>query len=323
MSQSSSTTVGRLSTLDGAARAKLASACDYINAEVAKVRSRIFTVGAVCAALAAVVYAIMWANGVRDPRFPLFGAGIVVFLFATHQWRALNKTYKQIVVSRVVTALGHGMTYSPESSFTKEDFLRMDLFAQRTERWSAEDEVRGRKNAVTYSILEGKATRTEGSGKNRRTVVIFRGSIARLDFNKNFAGHTVVVPDGESKILGGLFGEASSRRQKDLCRLESVEFEAEYSVYSTDQQEARYILTPKMMELILGAAAAYPGVRMSFNDNSVFVTIPTSENRFEVGGLFGSRITPEIACGELAEVVHLAERLIDTLDLETRIWSRV
>ena len=97
-----------------------------------------------------------------------------------------------------------------------------------------------------------------------------------------------------------------------------------YSVSGTDQQEARYLLTPKMMELIIEAQRVLGSdLRLSFHDNSVFVTIPQTKNRFEMGGIFGARITPEIACGELAEVVRLAERLIDTLELETRIWSRV
>jgi hypothetical protein len=34
-------------------------------------------------------------------------------------------------------------------------------------------------------------------------------------------------------------------------------------------------------------------------------------------------MTPESAVGELAECVDLADRLIDALDLETRIWSKV
>lgn len=322
MSVTVSSTVGRLSQLDRESQAKINAACNYINAEVAKVRTRVVNVGIVSIVLAVAVYAILWSKGMRDPRLPLFGVIVVAGLYATHQWSALNKQYKQIVVKRVVAALGQGMTYSPESAFTKQDFLAMDLFEKRTEKWRAEDEVCGRKNAVTYSILEGKATRTEGSGKNKRTVTIFKGSIARLDFNKNFRGHTVVVPDGESKSFGGLFGESESRRQKQLCRLENVTFEQRFSVYGTDQQEARYILTPKMMELIMTASVAHPNLRMSFHDNSVFVTIPSNKDRFELGKLFGGTVTPEAACGELIEVVQLAEKLVDVLELETRIWTR-
>lgn len=322
MTQGSSS-VGRVSQLDSATLMKLQAGCNFINAEVAKVRGRVINVGLGAALLAFVVYSFMWRAGAHDPRAPLVGALAIVTLFTVHQQRQLAKSYKHIVVRRVVGALGNGLAYSAESRFTKQDFLDMDLFLKRVEQWKAEDEISGCRNAVTYSILEAKATRTEGSGKNRRTVTIFRGVIVRLDFNKYFQGHTVVVPNSESQILGGLFGESDSRRSKELCRLDNVEFEEAFSVYSTDQQEARYILTPKLMELVMRARATLnAGIRLSFHDNSVFLTLPETNDRFEVQ-LFGGPVTPESAVGELAEVVRLAENLVDVLDLETRIWTRV
>ena len=318
-----SSTVGRLSQLDKPTLAKLQAGCNFINAEVGRVRGRIMIVAAVVLVLGVVVYGMMWNNGVRDPRVPLLGGIGIIAAYAMWEHRKLSRTYKHIVVRRVVNALGQGLTYSAESRFTKQDFLDMDLFNLRVEQWRAEDEICGRRNAVTYSILEAKATRTEGSGKNRRTVTIFKGVIVRLDFNKYFQGHTVVVPNSESQILGGLFGESSSRGRKELCRMENVEFEDAYSVYSTDQQEARYILTPKLMELVMRARLRLnSGLRMSFHDNSVFVTLPDRGDRFELK-LFGGPVTPESTVGELCEVVQLAEDLVEALDLETRIWTRV
>ena len=315
-------TVGRLSQLDASTLARLQAGCNYINAEVGKVRRRVVKVGVASIVLAIATYAYFASRGMTDPRPILAVTSAIVLGVAFFEHRRLTKAYKQIVVTRVIAALGRGLTYSPDSRFTKQDFLEMDLFAKRCEQWRAEDEICGRKDAVTYSILEAKATRTEGSGKHRRTVTIFRGLIVRLDFNKHFQGHTVVVPDSESRILGGLFGESESRRNKELCRLENVQFEGIYSVYGTDQQEARYILTPKLMELILRARSRFGDLRLSFHDNSVFVTVPTSADRFEVR-LFGAMVSPESTVGELAEVLQLAEQLIETLDLETRIWTRV
>ena len=318
----SGSSIGRISQLDQSTRAKLLAGCNYINDELKKVRGRVLSVSGVAVALGLIAYSIMWNQGIQDPRAPIGGAVAIIALYATHQHRKLTKSYKSIVVARVVSALGEGFTYSPESAFTKQDFLDMDLFEKRAEQWNSEDEIGGRRNAVTYSILEAHASRTEGSGKNRRKVTIFKGLIVRLDFNKNFQGHTVVVPDAESKILGGLFGEAETRRRKEIARLESVEFEKCYSVYCTDQQEARYILTPKLMELVLKARTTLGDVRLSFHSNSVFLTVPQNTNRFEVS-LFASKVTPESIVGDLAEVVRLAERLVETLDLETRIWTRV
>jgi hypothetical protein len=317
-----SSSIGHISQLDKATWMKLQAGCNYINAEVEKKRRSVVTVSIIAALVGAAAYVVLWHAGERDPRLPLGGAVALALVYWAHVRGQLAKNYKRFVVQRVVTALGQGLKYSAESRFTKRDFLEMDLFEQRAEQWQAEDEVSGKKNAVSYCVLEGKATRTEGSGKNRRTVLIFKGLIVRLDFNKNFAGHTVVVPDRESKILGGLFGESQTRRKKELVSLENVDFEGQFSVYSTDQQEARYLLTPKLMELILEARALLGSeLRLSFHDNSVFVTVPQTQDRFEVK-LFGEKVTPESAVGELAEVIRLAERLIDTLELETRIWSR-
>ena len=314
--------IGRLSQLDKSTLMKLQAGCNYINAEIDKMRRRVLSAALIAGALGIALYMFMWKSGEKDPRLPLGGAVMLTVIYAANERRKLSKVYKRIVVSRVVAALGEGMTYTPESKFTKQDFLDMDLFEKRTEQWSSEDEICGCKNTVTYSILEAKATRTEGSGKNRRTVTIFKGLIIRLDFNKNFQGHTVVVPDSESKILGGLFGEAESRRRKEIARLENVDFEKLYSVYCTDQQEARYILTPKFMELILQAKGTFGDIRLSFHDNSVFVCVPQNVDRFEFG-FFGGKVSPEGIVGDLAEVVLLAERMVDALQLETRIWSRV
>ena len=317
-------TVGRVSQLDLDTRNRLLDGCNFINHEVSRLRKRVIWVFTLSVAIA-----IAWMIMVRRPspfadlRWPIGFVFVVVGTVAALAQQQLSKNYKDIVVRRIVAAIGEGLTYNPESSLTKDEFLSMDLFNLRCEDWHSEDEVSGEKNTVAYSVHEAKATRTEGSGKSRRTVMIFKGLIVQLEFNKNFAGHTVVVPQREADILLGLFGESGSRRRKEIVHLENADFENLYSVYSTNDQEARYLLTPKMMELILHARSVLDSdIRLAFIDNSLFLTIPTSADRFEVS-LFNERVTPETAAGDLVEVVGIAEKLVDVLDLETRIWTRV
>jgi len=228
--------------------------------------------------------------------------------------------------------------------------MAMDLFKESPHTWKSEDEVSGRKREVKYSLHEVLSKRRERGRRGRLfyggsislialgvraamggrkaamdsvEAIIFRGVVVKLDFNKNFVGHTVVVPQSESKILGGLLGESSTRKRKEIVRLENPDFENQFSVYSTNDQEARYLITPKLMELIMEAQALFGGeLRLCFSQNSLFVAVPQDKDRFEVA-LFGSAVTPESALGDLVEVVNLAERLVETLDLETRIWSRV
>lgn len=317
--------VGRISHLDQPTLLRIQAGCNYVNAEIAKLRNQVISGWIVGICVAGIAYLILWHNGQRDPRIPI-GIVVVIVGFVTRRaQQSLKKTYKHIVVQRVVKAIGQGLTYRPDSTLTKQDFNDMHLFDRSAEKWTSEDEVCGRKNAVSYSLHECHAWYEVHSNKRRRRITIFRGVIVRLDFNKNFLGHTVVVTESTGKILGGLFGDAESRKGKRIVRLENVDFEKQFTAYSTDDQEARYILTPKLMELMMEAQAllgAHGDLRFSFHDNSMFVTVPEPNDRFEAS-LFGAKVTPESVMGDLAETVRLAERLVDTLDLETRIWTRV
>ena len=315
--------IGRISQLDKSTLLRIQAGCNFVNAEVERLRKRTINVGILVAIGAVIWYWIAFNRGMTDPRLPLGAAVVVIGLVANNARQQLKKSYKGIVVRRVITALAKGLTYTPESTFAKPDFNGMHLFDRNAERWKSEDEICGKKNEVSYSLHEVRASYMQRSGKHSREVIIFKGVIVRLDFNKNFQGHTIVVSESQGKILGGLLGESESRKGKQIVRLESADFENQFSVYSTDDQEARYLLTPKLMELVLEAQALLGGeLRLSFHDNSVFVTVPQETDRFEVG-LFGSKVTPEGVVGDLVELVSLADRLIETLQLETRIWSRV
>jgi hypothetical protein len=294
-------------------KAQLQAKCDELDAAVRRWRVILTFAFVVCASCAT----IWWTIARTDPRLPFGIAALGFFGIYLIGANALRKQYKPFVVD-VIHSLGKDLTYSVESALLKDHFLALDLYSERTEKWKSEDQICGRKNAVSFAIHECKATRTEGSGKHRRTVTTFQGLIIRLDFNKYFRGHTVVVPDKDRSLF---FGEREQWNGTTIVRLENVEFEGVYSVYGTNQQEARYLLTPKLMELVLQARLKLGAIRLCFRENSLFVTIPQHSDRFEIS-LIGHRVTPDRVVGELMEVITFAEQLVDYLDLETRIWTR-
>lgn len=55
-------------------------------------------------------------------------------------------------------------------------------------------------------------------------------------------------------------------------------------------------------------------------DNFLYVTVPSQRELAD--SELDTSVTPESVVGELASVMPLARRLVSTLDLETRIWSR-
>lgn len=303
--------------LDPKARARVQIACDIVNKEIGQQWRNI-----AIATIAIAMFAVPLALAHRDQwRVVACGALILTAAIVGNARREVAKAYKGLVVHRVVKALGDGLTYSAESSLTQRAFLAMELFADTPTSFTSEDEIGGRKNNVSYSVHEVRATRRE----QKRTIVIFAGLMIRLDFNKNFRGRTSVVPNGEAVATGSFLGRllsAAGRQTKAAVRLENPDFERVFDVYSTDDQEARYLLTPKLMELVLAAntAQSHGALRLAFVDNSLYVTIPMRCDYFEAG--LNQTVTPESAVGDLAEVIAFAERLVDEFQLETRLWSR-
>ena len=108
--------VGKLATLDAATQARLESACSFVTQKIQLLRRRVLTVGALCLTAAFLITTF----GHVDFRFPLGGAVLITFLTAAHAQSQIKKWYKTLVVGRVVQALGNGLTYSAESSFTRD-----------------------------------------------------------------------------------------------------------------------------------------------------------------------------------------------------------
>lgn len=320
------TRVGRVSQVDSATKARLQAAINYIRSEQRKGRIRyaiLFLLVLVPGAWAIRFFRITWPDEPVAMLMPLLFFGVLLAFLTQHIQKNLTTNYKTVMVRRIIAALGKGLTYSTVSKFSLADFNDMQLFDHDAEVFSSEDEVCGRRNAVTYTILEAEAqyTTTDKDGDTDYHD-IFKGLVARLDFNKHFAGRTIVVSQGAFRILG-IAGEASEARSLQIARMDSAAFEREFTVYASDQQEARYLLTPKLMELLLRAKTQLGGkLRASFLNDHLYIAVPGSRNRFELP-LFGAAPTVESVGGELAEVIALADQLVDTLELETRIWSRV
>lgn len=308
--------VARFAQADASTKARLEAGCKFINHKIEELRRQFLLIST----LVLIAAFVLWQATGIDFRVPLVCSALVIGFTHMRAQRELARWYKRMVTHRVVDAVGQDLKYSQESSFERAQFRAIDLFRERIDQWKSEDQITGRRNAVDYALHEVRASRREQQGKRTRTVTVFRGIVAVLEFNKHFYGHTVVVPARDGKLLGGLLGEANSRGGKQLVGLPDPEFEKVFAVYSSDDQEAHYLLTPKLIELVRHAHGRFGDIRLAFYQSSLYITVPSNRDRFEVG-LFG-KVTPATALNELADVVGLAEQLIDVLDLETRIWTR-
>lgn len=69
--------------------------------------------------------------------------------------------------------------------------------------------------------------------------------------------------------------------------LEDIEFEKKYNVQTTDEIEARYLLTPSFMERLKNIQTAFKtnNIKCAFSNESIILAISTNKNIFEIGNL--------------------------------------
>lgn len=103
----------------------------------------------------------------------------------------------------------------------------------------------------------------------------FRGIFCWTNFNKRINGLTVVLPDKLEARFGSLAKTIQGlSRRGQLVNLEDPRFENEFVVYSTDQVEARYILSASMMEKLyeLKQKFNHP-IMLSFYQNKIYMAV--------------------------------------------------
>ncbi|MBM4103339.1 MAG: DUF3137 domain-containing protein [Planctomycetes bacterium] len=259
--------------------------------------------------------------------FILIGCAIIGGVYYYIAGLDYRSGFKRIILPKLIAFVEPGLEYRPEQGISKELFRAAGLFLHSIDRYKCEDMIQGKvgKTEIAFSEVHAEYKTTSGSGKNRRTEwhTIFKGLFFIADFNKDFHGRTVVLPDTAEKLFG-LFGQTlqswnSSYGQ--LVRLEDVEFEKEFVVYGTDQIEARYILSPALMErILLFGRKAGKKIYLSFLGSKVFVAIPVQENMFEPK-VFSSILDFNVIAEYYAQL-QLGVGIVDELNLNTRIWTK-
>ena len=228
-----------------------------------------------------------------------------------------SSKFKVEIIREIAEFMDDSFTYSSERKVDSLSLGKCDLF--NFEDASGEDLITGKTNQnieFEYSSIKLE----KGSGKNKRTV--FLGSFFSADFNKNFSGKTVVLPDFAEKRFGavGKWMQSMNRSNGELVKLEDPEFEKMFAVYGSDQIEARYILTPGMMRRIIDFAKKMDKkIFVSFVDSKMYIAISNGQ------GLFEPRLLKSIVnfddIQKYYENFKFVLDIVDEFSLNTQLWK--
>jgi hypothetical protein len=269
---------------------------------------------------------------------PLVIALIVIgaaYATKASEWR---NTFKIRVMARLVKLFHPSLNYYPHRAIAEQEYHLSMLFhnSPDPDRYRGEDYIEGviDKTDIRLSELHTEYRQVTYDSKGRRRehwVTIFRGLFISADFHKHFHGVTLVLPDTEQSWLGG-FGQwlqsisaKLGNQPGELVKMEDPEFERLFKVFSTDQVEARYILTPNMIRRIVDFRNRTKSqVRLSFIASRVFVAISTYHNYFEPPSLFApaDKLLDPSTLAQYFEELKFALAVVDELNLNTRIWTK-
>ncbi len=276
--------------------------------------------------------------GATLPTLMIFG---VTTLFASRSIRQpldkYREVYKEIVVQPVFKMLNTNWNYNPKGTVSMDAVRNSHIFGPIVDI-SCDDYISGKIGKTDFECCDlvtyGKAYNEHNEEIKREN---FRGFFLHADFNKKLNGTVLVKP--APKVLLDL---GSAR-----VKMENPEFDKKFEVYTNmhnvlnavgggsvsdimaaargmssneNHIEARYVLTPRMMEAILNIEKSI-GYRpvISFTENRVNFGFLTGNELFE------ANINKPISFDDIEEVYSLftlIEVVINEMDLNTRIWTK-
>ena len=235
---------------------------------------------------------------------------------------------KKMVMPKIMAFFKH-LTYKWENGGISANVIRESDLFEGMEKVYYDDTFQGSHKGTKFQLGEQRVTTYVQTKNGRREVTMFKGIFLLFELGKKFNGQTVVNDKkGQGltyflSFLGGalflwlvvmnikaffadgfvnwnfliwaivvvgtfLYGFFKNKYKK--VYLEDVVFAKNWKVKATDQVEARYVLTPALMERMLKIKKMFYGnsIHFAFFNNKVLIAVGTNKDMFETTSLFAS-----------------------------------
>ena len=257
--------------------------------------------------------------------FLLISLLMYFFIFGFKRNRTNFRTeYKKIVIGKLMQFINPELAFTPNLFITQNKYDLSKIFLSNPDIYSGEDLVSGKieKTQVEFCELHTQDRQTDHKGRTTY-VTIFKGLFFIADFNKHFHGQTYVLSDFGERFLG-FFGKLMQNinvGRPEVVRLEDPEFEKIFVVYSSDEVEARYILSTSFMErLVEFRKKMNSSVQLSFVGNNIYMAIPMKKNLFEPSLRRTVMNFEDIK--EYYKQILFCTSIVDEMNLNTRVWTK-
>jgi hypothetical protein len=193
-----------------------------------------------------------------------------------------NKYYEENYKAKAIAILLEEGKYSyNRTGYIDRNIFKESQIAGYFERYTGEDLLSinipnddGSLSQTYFTMCDVKATKTErDSDGDTRTVTVYDGIFGYITFPKTFKCLL---------CINSSYRKPGSKFEKVV--LEDINFHKEFTIRCSDQIEARYILTPTMMEKLLSLRKSAGRVKITMVDDKLYVGF-TSQDLFRLSGL--------------------------------------
>jgi uncharacterized protein DUF3137 len=292
--------------------------------------------------------AVLYLKSPREDRWAVPLAVVVLGYWGADAFifRGWRLRFKREIISPLASGIREGLRYDPEGVIPRLVFEDSGLFTRSPDSYRGEDLVAGALGEGEVQCCEIDAARCRKRLFFRlfpRLALklatqddlerIFKGIFVLSDFNKTFQGTTLLLPEA----IGAPGEDLQGFRKRGSAPLEPVEledpeFERLFKVYSSDQVEARYLLSTSFMQRLMEYRRRSKLLfAASFHASRLTLAFPGNSRRLEPPppALFLRDYGDEISAGrspwelgDYLQELRFGIELAEELKLNTRIWSR-
>jgi len=291
-------------------------------------RKKIIKIGVIYSIIAIILVITLLNNFVNFEILAFIGIAYIAGGAFIYKYLIKDYTheFKENIIRPLISQLDENLRYSPQMHIPSAHFSRSKIFTSSPDRVSGNDYVHGKIDNINIQFSDFHAEKKHKDSKGRTSwSTIFQGLFIVSEFNKNFKGSTIVLPDNAQSTFGDLIGgwlQSNNFSRDELVKMDNTSFEKEFVVYSNDQIEARYILTHSLMQKLLNyqKRSKHP-IYVSFTSKNIHIAVEYNKDLFEPS-VFHSLLKYKIAM-EYVSTLHLAIGIVEELKLNQKLWSKL
>ena len=247
-------------------------------------------------------------------------AAVIGWVTFSRRQKEFRSAYKQLVINNAAAGMFDRYLYSPEAGISRDEIAATGIMSLGN-RYSSEDMVEGVYKGVPFRRADMYIADHRSNGKSSYTVVYLRGSWLTFQYNKKFLADLQVCTKDfgyERAKTSRLFNSKEERRHK--FETESIEFNRAFDCNCQQDAEAFYLLTPRVMQMLLLLKDEFDCPFMvGFVNNQLHFALNSGKNNMEPSVFGELNYTAEIEKNR--RELKIITNIVDSLAIDRQIFT--